>query len=115
MNLRDELTEALMGWPVGECERYHETSSADVPEMVDALLPIITRETERARRAWTAEHHRAALQLIVEIERGLTVADMEVRRARFSDARNTIAALRGLLPPLEKLIQRRPRTVEGES
>ena len=75
----------------------------------DAILPIIERETERARRAWTAEHHRAALQLIAEIERGLTLAGMEVRRARFADARNTIAALRGLLPPLEKLIQRRPR------
>ena len=123
-DLRDKLAEAIGKTSVAnDGPDWGWLSGADSRYLADAILPIIERETEQARRAWTTEHHRAALQIVTEIERGLTVADMEVRRARFSDARHTIATLRGLLPPLEQLIQRRPRrdaetllaSVEGES
>ena len=104
-DLRDELRHVV-------AQAFYQ--DVGVNHLTDAILPIIERETEQARRAWTTEHHRAALQIVTEIERGLTVVDMEVRRARFSDARHTIATLRGLLPPLEQLIQRRPRRSETE-
>lgn len=93
-----------------DCQRpYSMHGHGGEGENAYPVCPPDLRDELAARRAWTTEHHRAALQLITEIERGLTVADMEVRRARFTDARHTIAALRGLLPPLERLVQRRPR------
>lgn len=59
-------------------------------------------------RAWDAEHHRAALQIITEADRGLRVAEHELKGGRLMDARETVRLVRGLLPPLERAIQRRP-------
>ena len=70
-DLRDELAEALIGWPVGECERYHETSSVDVREMVDAILPIVERETDAA-------HQRGLLDGVM-IERRAVTDDLRER------------------------------------
>ena len=125
-DLRDELAEVLsnhMGdakapadphsWRCYDKDRYPGDCGCRASSLVEDLLPIIERETGKARRAWTAEHHRAALQLVTEIDCGLRLADMEVRRAQFSVARHTIATLRGLLQPLEQLIQRRPIKPSG--
>ncbi len=57
-------------------------------------------------RAWTSEHQASALQLIVELDRGLALAQDELKLGRFADARRTIRVDRGLLPMLERLIQR---------
>ena len=64
-------------------------------------------------RAWDAEHHRAALQIITEADRGLRVAEHELKGGRLMDARETVRLVRGLLPPLERVIQRRPVRAEG--
>ena len=63
-------------------------------------------------RAWDAEHHRAALQIITEADRGLRVAEHELKGGRLMDARETVRLVRGLLPPLEMVIQRRPVRAE---
>ena len=63
-------------------------------------------------RAWDAEHHRAALQIITEADRGLRVAEHELKGGRLMDARETVRLVRGLLPPLERAIQRRPVRAE---
>ena len=113
-DLRDELAEVIGKTSVAnDGPDWGWLSGADSRCLADAILPIIERETDKARRAWTAEHHRAALQLVTEIDCGLRLADMEVRRAQFSVARHTIATLRGLLQPLEQLIQRRPIKLSG--
>ena len=65
-------------------------------------------------RAWDAEHHRAALQIITEADRGLRVAEHELKGGRLMDARETVRLVRGLLPPLERVIQRRPVRAEVE-
>lgn len=65
-------------------------------------------------RAWDAEHHRAALQIITEADRGLRVAEHELKGGRLMDARETVRLVRGLLPPLERAIQRRPVRAEVE-
>lgn len=54
----------------------------------------------------SAEPRRLALQAVVEIDRGLTVADGELRAGWFMDARDTTATVRALLPLLEGAIQR---------
>ena len=59
-------------------------------------------------RAWDAEHHRAALQIIAEADRGLKVAEQQLKAGRLMDARETVRIVRGLMPPLERAIQRRP-------
>lgn len=64
-------------------------------------------------RAWDAEHHRAALQIITEADRGLRVAEHELKGGRLMDARETVRLVRGLLPPLERAIQRRPVRAEA--
>lgn len=64
-------------------------------------------------RPWTPEHQAAALQLVVEIDRGMNIADRELKAARFADARDTLALARKLLPPLEKLIQAKPKEDEA--
>lgn len=63
-------------------------------------------------RAWEAEHHRAALQIITEADRGLKVAEHQLKVGRLMDARETVRIVRGLLPPLERAIQRRPVRAE---
>ena len=63
-------------------------------------------------RAWDAEHHRAALQIITEADRGLRVAEHELKGGRLMDARETVRIVRGLMPPLERAIQRRPVRAE---
>lgn len=63
-------------------------------------------------RAWDAEHHRAALQIITEADRGLKVAEHQLKAGRLMDARETVRIVRGLLPPLERAIQRRPVRAE---
>ena len=65
-------------------------------------------------RAWDAEHHRAALQIITEADRGLKVAEHQLKVGRLLDARETVRIVRGLLPPLERAIQRRPVRAEVE-
>lgn len=75
-DLRDELARTLgsVGYDMSNGARcLHPLVTAD------AILPIIARETELARLGWTAEHHRAALQLVTEMDRGLRLVDMEVR------------------------------------
>ena len=63
-------------------------------------------------RAWDAEHHRAALQIITEADRGMKVAEQQLKAGRLMDARETVRIVRGLLPPLERVIQRRPVRAE---
>ena len=63
-------------------------------------------------RAWDAEHHRAALQIIAEADRGLKVAEQQLKAGRLMDARETVRIVRGLMPPLERAIQRRPVRAE---
>lgn len=60
-------------------------------------------------RPWTPEHQALALQLVVEIDRGMDIADKELKAARFADARDSLAVARRLLPSLEKLIQAKPK------
>lgn len=63
-----------------------------------------------------AESRRLALQAVVEIDRGLTIADRELRAGRFMEARHTTATVRALLPLLESAIQRigRPERTNPE-
>ena len=63
-------------------------------------------------RAWDAEHHRAVLQIIAESDRGLKVAEQQLKAGRLMDARETVRIVRGLMPPLERAIQRRPVRAE---
>lgn len=65
-------------------------------------------------RAWTREHQAAALQLIVELDRGLNIAQQQLKLGRFTDARTTLDADRALLPTLEQLIQHRPLTTHEQ-
>ena len=63
-------------------------------------------------RVWDAEHHRAVLQIIAEADRGLKVAEQQLKAGRLMDARETVRIVRGLMPPLERAIQRRPVRTE---
>ncbi len=60
-------------------------------------------------RPWTSEHQAIALQLVVEIDRCMDIADKELKAARFADARDSLAVARKLLPLLEELIQAKPK------
>ena len=63
-------------------------------------------------RAWDAEYHRAVLQIITEADRGLKVSEQQLKAGRLMDARETVRTVRGLMPPLERAIQRRPVRAE---
>ena len=63
-------------------------------------------------RAWDAEHHRAALQIITEADRFLRLSEQQLKAGRLMDARETVRTVRGLMPPLERAIQRRPVRAE---
>ena len=56
-DLRRELAEAISGHPIGQGYYSLTVSMDEAREMINAILPIITRETEQARadilaRAW---------------------------------------------------------------
>lgn len=52
------------------------------------------------------ESRRIALQAVVEVHRGLDIAEREIRGGQFMAARDTLGIVRGLLPMLEQSIQR---------
>lgn len=66
----------------------------------------ITRITQAAAGDLDIELRAAALQLPVEFARGIDIADREIRAGRFSDARASLAMLRGLVETQEAVIRK---------
>jgi hypothetical protein len=62
--------------------------------------------TEQLTDEQRVELRRGILQSIGEIDRGLTLADRQLKAGRFMDARDTITGIRGLLGLHESLSRR---------
>lgn len=60
------------------------------------------RESEGLDRR--SEAHAAVIQCVAEIDRGLTVLDLELRRGQFNAARVSVGTLKGIIGLLDDLV-----------
>lgn len=51
-----------------------------------------------------SEAHAAVIQCVAEIDRGLTVLDLELRRGQFNAARVSVGTLKGIVGLLDDLV-----------